>query len=646
MGCIASRPTGSLSEKQALLAAYAARATQVDTTAQLAALREQMACARVDAYIVPTEDAHGSETPAPCDRRVAFVSGFSGSTAMAVILADSAHLFTDGRYHVQASEQLDAHWTLHRVGESGVADWPAWLAALPHGIVVGADATLLAHSHACALEASLSASGKTLTFPPNLVDAVWDSRPPPVLAPVYEHQQVYAGVPASKKLADLREWTGSGLYVLSALDEIAWLLNLRGASVPCTRTYGDKADAAVFPAYLTVSRARADLFINKELLDRDVRRYLASLGVAVHVYDAVWDALRTADEPTVFVHERASRAVVAAAGAARCIQLSAASPVALSKARKNATELRGMRAAYLRDGAAWARWAAWLEAEMRRGARVSEADAAAAFERVRAEDTLYVMPSYDAISAAGPNAALPHYETPAVGSRELDRVAPYLNDSGAQYHDGTIDTTRTVHFGRPTAEQRRAYTRVLQGHMALARARFPAGTTGAQLDMLARQPLYQDGYNYMHGTGHGIGSFLGVHEGPHGLSSLSGGARVPVPLEEGMVLSNEVRVEYMFNNSLGSTRLDRSASGSSLPSSCGGALRSASLAGRGWNSKPSRASQSTRAWLTTHCSQPTSKTGSVHTMRACVPTSCHCCAATAAPPRGFVDSSCAPYVAT
>ncbi|WFD04341.1 Xaa-Pro aminopeptidase [Malassezia obtusa] len=559
MGCLASRPSAAaraVDEKRALLAEWAQEnvKTYTDTSARLSALRKQLAAEKLDAYIVPTEDAHASEYTAPCDQRREFISGFTGSAGMAIVLQDSAHLFTDGRYHIQAGQQLDDNWTLHKVGRPGVQDWPEWLCgALQPNSRVGIDATLIAYSTARELAASLASSQIQLCYvPENLVDAVWTSRPAPVLNHVYEHPLKYAGVPAADKLRDLRAWLQKQgqdrAYVLSSLDEIAWLLNLRGASIPCN---------PVFPAYAVVTQEEAALFVDARLV-REVSGYLAAIPVSVHAYEDVWEWIRSlrSSGMHLYFHEKASAALVDAASEAQATILPAASVVALAKARKNETEQNGLRAAYMRDGAAWVRWAAWLDEAMARGACIDERQAADRFAEIRREDPLYAMESYDAISATGPNAALPHYETPQEHSRVIDRASPYLNDSGAQYHDGTIDTTRTVHFGTPSYEQKRAYTRVLQGHSALARARFPAGTTGAQLDMLARQPLFQDGYNYLHGTGHGIGSFLNVHEGPYGFSSSSGGSKTPVALEEGMAVSDEpgfyeegefgIRIESVF----------------------------------------------------------------------------------------------------
>lgn len=539
MGCTASRP-GAIArvedEKRALLDDYARmrKVQATDTSEQLVALRARMDAELLDAVLVPTEDAHASEYTAPCDRRRAYLTGFTGSAGTAIVLRDSAHLFTDGRYHIQAAQQLDGHWTLHKVGAPGVEDWPAWLVqVMPKHTRVGVDPALLSFVAARSLSSALAKAYVRLHYTKeNLVDAIWTSRPAPVLAPVYEHPLVYAGVAAHDKIALVRNWLAPKRgYVLSALDEIAWLLNLRGASVPCN---------PVFPAYVVVTHHETALFVDERLV-RDVAPYLAAIPVQVYPYEGVWTKLAalSAEGVHLHFHEKASAALVDAAGPAHAELLPAANVVALAKARKNSTEQDGLRNAYMRDGAAWVRWAAWLEEAMARNARIDERAAAERFAAIRAEDPLYAMDAYNAISASGPNAALPHYETPLCDARVIDKETPYLNDSGPQYHDGTIDTTRTMHFGTPTFEQKRAYTRVLQGHLALASARFPAGTTGAQLDMLARQPLYQDGYNYLHGTGHGIGAFLNVHEGPYGFSASSGGSATPVPLEAGMAVSDE-----------------------------------------------------------------------------------------------------------
>lgn len=268
----------------------------------------------------------------------------------------------------------------------------------------------------------------------------------------------------------------------------------------------------------------------------------------VHDYEDLWKYLTSgkwtddsSSKKKLICGENVSWAVVESVGIPNAHILTQ-SPLSFWKAVKNEVEVEGMRRAYLRDGVCWAKWAAWLEEAVRfRKETIDEKQAADALIKLRQQTDKYAgMESYDAISASGENAALPHYETPKKGSRVIDRKTPYLMDAGAQYFDGTIDTTRTVHFGRPTAEQSRAYTRVLQGHIAIETSVFPKGTTtGATLDVVARRALWKEGMNYAHGTGHGIGSFLNVHEGPQGFSFSSGGALVPAVLEENMCVSNE-----------------------------------------------------------------------------------------------------------
>lgn len=558
MGCFAflssgrKEPTASVHSERTLIdhAGWTEKTKQAlkptPSGPRLAALRRLMDEEDVDYYYIPTDDAHGTEYTAPSDQRRVWISGFTGSAGTAIVGKRSAHLFVDGRYHVQAAEQLDDNWELHKVGQTGVKNWPAWLAdEVRAETKVGLDPALISYTQGKALVASLGSKQAQVIFPScNLVDVAWGTeRPNPISSEVYEHALKWAGKSAMDKIADVQEDLKSqpkgSCFFISALDEVAWLLNLRGNSIPCH---------PVFPAYIVISESACDLFIRDDLLVNGsaAERYVREdLKTQVHAYDSVWEFLRSwaAAKGNVgrrlVSGEKVSYAVVNAV-ADENITIVDPSPVALRKAIKNKAELDGFRASHLRDGAAWVQWAAWLEEQVKvKGNRIDEWRAAAEFQGIRKRVPLYSGDSYDAISASGPNAALPHYETPETDSRVIDRQTPYLNDSGAQYHDGTIDCTRTVHFGRPTAEQKRAYTRVLQGHIAIDQARFPSGTTGAQLDAFARQPLWQDGYDFMHGTGHGIGSFLDVHEGPQGFSNMSGGSKTPVALQENMVITNE-----------------------------------------------------------------------------------------------------------
>ncbi|UZJ51629.1 hypothetical protein CBS101457_000949 [Exobasidium rhododendri] len=528
---------------------------------RLATLRKLMKEEGVEAYVVPSEDAHSSEYTSPDNQRRTFISGFTGSTGVAVITLQEAHLFTDGRYWIQAEKQLDSNWAFHKVPL--VKDWDAWLvdeSERSKGIKVGIDATLVQYARASAFNDDLTSTGGSFTFQSrNLVDVAWGKqRPSPIGAPVHVHPLEYSGQPAQEKLSQLASWLTTGgdkttnnggfplgsSYIVNELDQIAWMLNLRGASIPCN---------PVFPSYLLVKPDGGDsysahLYISDKLLapSSEAYRYvIEDLKVQVEPYESLWDHLSSGDctndgSKKLVCGEKVSWAVVNSVGKPKAHILKQ-SPISFWKAVKNRVEIDGMRRAYLRDGVCWVKWAAWLDEAIRvKGERIDEKSASEALIREREKAERYAgMESYDAISASGENAALPHYETPDEGSRIIDRKTPYLMDAGGQYYDGTIDTTRTVHFGKPTAEQIHAFTRVLQGHIAIDTSVFPKGTTGTTLDVKARSALWRDGMNYSHGTGHGIGSFLNVHEGPQGFSTSSGGAQIPAELQVNMCISNE-----------------------------------------------------------------------------------------------------------
>jgi len=310
---------------------------------------------------------------------------------------------------------------------------------------------------------------------------------------------------------------------LSDLSCIAWLLNIRGNDVEYN---------PVVISYLFITTKQAFLFVDKAKVPSEVQAHLKEQGVSIRDYGDVWSFLRRAEwgDGKVLLDSKTPYAVSLMLTSARYMM--APSFVEKQKAIKNDLELQGMRNAYARDGAAMVRWLAWLDEQIKGGAKLTEWDAGEELTRFREECANYWGLAYENISASGPNAALPHYRTTEEDAAFIDPTAPYLNDSGGQYYDGTCDTTRTVHFGFPTDEQMEAFTRVLQGHIAIDQAIFPEGTTGAQLDVLARKALWKNGLNYLHGTGHGIGSFLNVHEGPHGFSSNT-------PLVPGNVISNE-----------------------------------------------------------------------------------------------------------
>ncbi|EPQ56893.1 Creatinase/aminopeptidase, partial [Gloeophyllum trabeum ATCC 11539] len=494
--------------------------------------------------VIPSEDAHGSEYVAPSDKRREWISGFTGSAGQAIVSKTQAYLITDSRYWLQAQKELDENWHLIAAGApEAPKDWVEWLVDRAKNSKIGIDARMITHEKASQLSAQLAAKGSKLIYPPqNLVDLLWKDKPQRSKERIFIQGREFTGKDATAKLAELREWikaqppatlsysqappTPAQVHVgtlISSLASIAYLLNLRGQDIPYN---------PVFQAYLYVGLDRAILFIEAAKVDEEVSRYLEGLNVERRDYNDIWTFLRRREwkEGKVIISPQTSYAISLMLTHLRYTVLP--SYVEEMKAVKNEVEIEGMRRAYLRDGVAFVRWFAWLEQKLQQGYEITEYEAAYRLTEFRRHQKHFMDLAYENISASGPNAALPHYTPTRATARVIDRETPYLNDSGGQYRDGTCDTTRTVHFGRPTDEQCEAFTRVLQGHIAIDSAIFPEGTTGKALDVLARRALWQDGMNYMHGTGHGVGSYLNVHEGPHGFG-------IDVPLVPGNVITNE-----------------------------------------------------------------------------------------------------------
>ncbi|KZT65340.1 Creatinase/aminopeptidase [Daedalea quercina L-15889] len=494
--------------------------------------------------VIPTEDAHGSEYVAINDKRREWISGFTGSAGQAIVSRTNAYLLTDSRYWAQAQQQLDHNWILIKAGSAdGPKDWAEWLVDRARDTRIGIDARMVLHEKASALNPLLHSRNSKLVYPPqNLVDLIWAEKPSRSKEPVYVQPYELTGKHAGAKLAELREWirqqpptlpTFSKLEakpsqmqvatLISSLPSIAWLLNLRGDDIPFN---------PVFHSYLFVSLSQAVLFIEPSKVSTAVDEYLHSIGVERQEYNEVWSFLRLKPwgEGKVIITPQTSYAISLILTSMRYTLLP--SYVDQVKAVKNTVEINGLRNAYLRDGIAFVRFLAWLEQKIYQGFEITEYEAAWRLTEYRRQLDKYQGLAYENISGSGPNAALPHYSPRKAAAKFIDRETPYLNDSGGQYSDGTCDTTRTVHFGRPTDTQCEAFTRVLQGHIAIDSAIFPEGTSGMQLDVLARKALWKDGLNYLHGTGHGVGSFLTVHEGPQGFSS-------SVPLVPGHVVTNE-----------------------------------------------------------------------------------------------------------
>ena len=501
---------------------------------RLAALRQQLKEDRLDGFVVPLTDEHMSEYVGSYAQRLAWLTGFQGSAGSAVVLPEEAAIFTDGRYTIQVRQQVSpTEWSYQSVPETSVAKWLQENA--PNGARIGYDPWLHTADWVRQATKSLAARGAELVpVKRNPIDAVWADRPEPSKARLTVQSDELAGKSSAEKRHEMADWLvkeGADAAVLAALDSIAWTFNVRGTDVTHT---------PVALAYAVVNAdGTADLFTESEKVGDDVAKHLGN-GVRVHERAEFEPYLQSLNGKLIAVDPERSVAAIPKAleqGGARI--LSRRDPAVLPKAVKNATEIAGHQAAQARDGAAVSRFLRWIETEAPKG-ELDEIIASNKLEELRHEHGDLRDLSFDTISAYGPNGALPHYKGTAESNLPFKPGTLYLVDSGGQYQDGTTDITRTVPIGQPTAEMIDRFTRVLQGHIAIATARFPKGTRGSQLDSFARRPLWEAGLDYAHGTGHGVGAFLAVHEGPQRISpvgsSQSGGDE---PLQAGMILSNE-----------------------------------------------------------------------------------------------------------
>lgn len=517
----------------------------VNTTERLTGLRKLMKQHKVDIYIVPSEDAHSSEYIAATDARREFMSGFTGSAGTAVVSTEKAALATDGRYFNQASQQLDSNWTLLKQGLQDVPTWQEWtIEQAEGGKTVGVDPTTITAPEGRKLAEKIRKKGgkDLVALAENLVDQVWGTeKPARPNEPVRVLGMEYAGKKFQEKIEELRKELDkkkAAAFVVSMLDEVAWLFNLRGNDIPYN---------PVFFSYAVVTPTTTTLYIDESKLPENAKAHL--LGVDIRPYESIFSdiaALASSDsndngastpKRKYLISNRASWALSRALGGEDKVD-EVRSPIADAKAVKNSTELEGMRNCHIRDGAALIEYFSWLENELVvKKSKIDEVEGADKLEAIRSKHDKFVGLSFDTISSTGPNAAIIHYKPEPGNCSVIDPEKVYLCDSGAQFLDGTTDTTRTLHFGTPTAQEKEAYTLVLKGHIALELAVFPKGTSGFALDTLARQYLWQYGLEYRHGTGHGVGSFLNVHEGPIGI-----GTRIQyseVPLSIGNVISNE-----------------------------------------------------------------------------------------------------------
>lgn len=502
----------------------------VALTARLAALREELARRKLTGFVVPRADQQQNEYVPPSEERLAWLTGFTGSAGFAVVLTQEAAVFVDGRYTLQAAKQVDTKaWAVESLIDPPPESWVS--AHLKAGDRLGFDPWLHTSAAAERLSAACAKAGAELVaVDSNPVDAIWQDRPQPPLAPVAVHRLQHAGVTEAEKLTQIRSEIGKlgvDALVLSDSHAVAWTFNIRGADV---------AHTPLPLSYALVPKdGRPTIFLDHRKLSNLTRDHLEQ-SADVREPDAMAPTLMALAKAggsialdSATAADALSRLIAGAGGK----PVRGSDPIALLKAVKNATEIKGTQTAHRRDAVALARFLAFIDREAASG-KLTEIDAVEALETFRRDTGALKDVSFPTISGTGPNGAIVHYRVTRKSNR---RIAPgdlLLIDSGAQYEDGTTDVTRTMAVGEPTNEMRDRFTRVLRGHIAIARAVFPDGTTGAQLDTLARQYLWAAGLDFEHGTGHGVGSYLSVHEGPARISKLG-----TTPLKRGMILSNE-----------------------------------------------------------------------------------------------------------
>lgn len=499
-------------------------------TERIGRLRQCLREQSLSAFIIPSTDPHSGEYVPDHWKTREWVSGFTGSAGTAVITLDDAALWTDSRYFLQAADQLDG--TGIRLMKDRLPDTPSipeWLGqSLSPGAMVGVDGWVNTIGETQALREALAQEGLTLRTDYDPVTRLWDDRPALPGTPVSIHPLEYAGVACHEKLAAIREKLlarGADGILLSTLDDIAWTLNLRGNDVHCN---------PVFVSYLLITSQESILYIRAEKLTTEVKAYLAQEGVNTEDYDDLQEDLRDYPYATLSLDPgRTNEAVRQAVNPLTKVLLEE-SPVPLMKAVKNEAEIRGFHAAMLRDGVAMVKFLKWLEEAVPQGNETEMSIDRKLYE-CRAEQPLFRGISFDTIAGYKEHAAIVHYEATPETDKPLAPEGLLLLDSGAQYADGTTDITRTIALGETTDDERRDYTLVLKGHIGLTRACFPQGTCGTQLDVLARQAMWREGANFLHGTGHGVGAYLNVHEGPHQIRM----NHVPTPLRPGMTVTDE-----------------------------------------------------------------------------------------------------------
>ena len=498
-------------------------------------LREKMRERGIDVYVVPTSDYHESEYVSEHFACRRYITGFTGSAGTAVVTMEEAGLWTDGRYFVQAAKQLEGSGvTLRKMGVEGVPTILEYLhQAMPEGGTLGFDGRVVNELLGEEMEAAVAARHAKIAYGEDLVGMIWADRPALSREPVWILDEKYCGKSAAEKIADLRaamREAGADVHVLTALDDIVWLLNIRGNDVPCN---------PVVLSYLAVTETEVLLFIQEEALDDSARSYLESLGVAVKPYDSIYDYVKTLAGQAVMVEKSRVNYALCHNLDASCRVIDRMNPTALAKAVKNPVEMENIRRAHIKDGVAVTKYIYWLKKNIGK-IPMDEMSVADRLEEFRREQEGYLGPSFNTISAYGPNAAMCHYSATEESKAVLEPRGLYLVDSGGQYYEGTTDITRTIALGELTAEEREHFTLTAMSMLRLGNVKFLHGCRGLNLDYVAREVFWQRGLNFDHGTGHGVGYLLNVHERPNGIRwKVVPERQDSGVLEEGMLTSDE-----------------------------------------------------------------------------------------------------------
>ena len=500
---------------------------------RITALREAMIQHKIDAYIIPTSDPHMSEYPADCWKYREWISGFTGSAGTVVVTANKAGLWTDSRYFLQAASQLEGSGI--ELYKMMLPETPSISDFLKHelkpGDTVGLNGETYSITEAQALERTLAEKEILLNTNAPLIDSLWKERPAIPDAPMFEMPIELSGKSVEDKLIEINQMlhkAGADCTILSALDEVAWTFNIRGTDV----TYNP-----VVISYAFISEKESVLFVNPKKLPTEIAEHLQKEGVTLADYGMLTTYLSRLPERTrVFIDGKRTNVAIYNALPKSSILIEGISPANHLKSIKNETEIKGFRNAVLKDGIAMTKFYFWLEKSLKAGEKVTELSAAAKLTALRAEQPQYVMDRFASISSYGPHGAIVHYSPTPETDVELKTDSLYLLDSGAQYLDGTTDITRTIALcDVPTEQMKKDFTRALKGTIGIAKCKFPAGIRGCLIDAFARKALWDAGINYLHGTCHGIGHCLNVHEGPQSIRMEEN----PVILEPGMVMSDE-----------------------------------------------------------------------------------------------------------